>query len=105
MTEEQIKHQIEYLRSQKEKPTGFYRQYLVNLYHLFYDGAKANGTDWCPNVSLSKMIKATYANINPDHQAKDMVLKWKRDLKKLGYIKDCNVNGEWRTYILKELDF
>mgnify|MGYP002554985861 CR=1 FL=1 len=65
MTEEQIKHQIEYLRSQKENPTGFYRQYLVNLYHLFYNGAKKNGTDWCPNVGIYTMVKAAYEYVGP----------------------------------------
>ena len=105
MTEEQIKHQIEYLRSQKENPTGFYRQYLVNLYHLFYNGAKKNGTDWCPNVGIYTMVKAAYANIPGEHESSYRVRKGKEDLEKLGYIKDCNVDGEWRTYILKELDF
>lgn len=105
MTEEQIKKKIEYLRSQKDNPTGNYRQYLVNLYNLFYNGAKKNGTNWCPNIKIYTMVKAAYANINPDHASRDMVLRWKEDLKKLGYIKDCKVDGEWRIYILKELDF
>ena len=105
MTEEQIKRKIEYLRSQRYNPTGNYRQYIVNLYNLFYNSAKANGTDWCPDVKTYTMAKAAYANIKPDHTSRDMVTIWKNDLKKLGYIKDCKVNGEWRIYILKELDF
>ncbi len=105
MTEEQINKQIEYLRSQKDNPAGNYRRYLVNLYELFCNGAKKNGTDWCPNVSKKEMIKAAYAGVKIDHASWEMVQRWKDDLKKLGYLKDCNVNGEWRTYILKELDF
>lgn len=105
MTEKQKNKQIEYLRSQKDNPTGNYRQYLVNLYELFYNGAKLNGTDWCPNMKIQTMVKAAYANVNPDHASRDMVLRWKDDLKKLGYICDRKVNGEWRIYILKELDF
>ncbi|MGN0453655.1 MAG: hypothetical protein ACI4G1_00585 [Ruminococcus sp.] len=46
MTEEQKIKKIEYLLSQKEHPTGNYRRYLVNLYELFYNGAKNQGTDW-----------------------------------------------------------
>lgn len=105
MTDEQRNKQIEYLRSQKDNPTGNYRYYLVNIYMCFYNGAKANGTDWCPNVDISTLVKAAYANITPDHSSRYMVQRWKDDLKKLGYICDRKVNGEWRTYILKELDF
>lgn len=105
MTEEQKIKKIEYLRSQKEHPTGNYRRYLVNLYELFYNGAKNQGTDWCPNINVPTMVKAAYANLSPDHLSSQMVLRWKDDLKELGYIADRKVDGEWRTYILKELDF
>lgn len=105
MTKDEINKQIKYLRSQKENPTGNYRMYLVNLYNLFYKGAKANGTNWCSNVDIPTMIKAAYSNVETDHESLFMVQRWKNDLKKLGYICDRKVNGEWRTYILKELDF
>lgn len=105
MTQDQINKQITYLRSQKDNPTGNYRQYLVNIYNLFSNCAKANGTDWCPNIDIPTIVKAAYAGLETDHESWYMVQKWKGDLKKLGYIGDRNVNGEWRTYILKELDF
>lgn len=105
MTEKQIKKQIEYLRSQKEKPTGNYRRYLVNLYNMYYNGAKLNGTDWCPSISLSDKVKAAYKNLEVDHMSFYMVQRWDEDLSKLGYISHKKVNNEWRTYILKELDF
>lgn len=105
MDQEKINKQIAYLRSQKDNPTGNYRQYLVNIYNLYSDGAKANGTDWCPNIPVSKLVKAAYAGIKEDHLSWSMVQRWKDDLKELGYIYDCKVNGKWRTYILKDLDF
>ncbi|MDY4085416.1 MAG: hypothetical protein SOY57_07680 [Ruminococcus bromii] len=105
MTQEQIDKQIEYLRSQKVNPTGNYRRYLVNLYNMYYNGAKQNGTDWCPNISIREKINAAYEGVAHDHMAFDMVQKWDNDLKKLGYIRHKKENGEWRTYIIKGLDF
>lgn len=105
MTQEKINKQIAYLKSQKNNPTGNYRQYLVNLYNMYCDGAKLNGTDWCPNISIPEKIKAAYGNLEPDHMSFSMVQRWDKDLRDLGYISHKRVNNEWRTYILKELDF
>lgn len=100
-----VKSTKETLQRQKNGGKGNYRTYLVNLYNLFYEEAKLNGTDWCPSVSVHRMVQAAYFGLEVDHMSRTMVLRWKDDLKKLGYICDKNVNGEWRTYILKELDF
>ena len=93
------------LRSQRDGISeGHYRQYLVNLYNLYYKNARSRGTDWSEDFSKYKMLKATYKGID-EISSSENVLRWKKDLKDLGYLADRKVNGEWRVYILKELDF
>lgn len=105
MTKEQVEKKISYLRSQRDNPTGNYRRYLVNIYNLYKQRADENGTNWAPDVSLSCLVRVAYAGLDIDHSAFEKVKKWKQDLKNIGYIESRNVDGEWRVYILKELDF
>ncbi len=93
------------LLAQKNGVEGNYRRYLVNIYNLYCEEARKNGTEWSPNVSPSRLIRAAYSGLDVDHMSYDMVQKWKRELKEMGYLRDKYVDGEWRTYILKELDF
>lgn len=103
MTEEQRENKLNYLREQKLNPTGNYRKYLVNLYNYYREKANENNCDWCIS-KFSEMISAAYEE-NPDHMAYSQVRDYSKTLSELGYIQKKNVNGQWRVYILKELDF
>ena len=101
MNEEQKAKKLEYLRSQKENPTGKYRRYLVNTYNYILNDSIGRG--WS-RARTREMIDYVYEG-NPDHMAYELVNKYKKTLKDLGYIKYVKENGEWHTHIVKELDF
>ena len=93
------------LLAQKNGVEGNYRRYLVNIYNLYYEEARKNDTEWSPNVSIPRLIRAAYSGVEVDHMSYTLVKKWKKELKEMGYLCDKYVDGEWRIYILKELDF
>lgn len=94
---------ILYLKNQKENPTGNYRNYLVRIYQYIYNDSKDSGKGWS-DASPWKMLNFVY-NGNPDHMGVELIKRWKKDLKELGYIRIVKENDEWKTYIDKELDF
>ncbi|NRT34128.1 hypothetical protein BJV38_003286 [Clostridium beijerinckii] len=103
MTEEQVKQKLDYLRDQKENPTGNYRKYLVRTYEYILNKSKENNTEWA-KTNLREMIDYVYEE-SPDHMANELVVNYQKDLKNLGYIKKLKEDGEWHVYIIKELDF
>ncbi|NSB45429.1 hypothetical protein B0P06_005200 [Clostridium saccharoperbutylacetonicum] len=103
MTEEQVKQELDYLRAQKENPTGNYRKYLVRSYEYILNKSKENNTELA-KTNLREMIDYVYEG-SPDHMGNELVVNYQKDLKNLGYIKKLKENGEWRVYIIKELDF
>lgn len=103
MTEEQKKNKLNYLRKQKENPTGNYRKYLVRTYEYILDDSKIDNRGWS-KTTLNKMVNYVYEGA-PDHMARELVVEYKNTLRDLGYIRNIKENGEWHTYIIKELDF
>ncbi len=103
MNEEQKNKKINYLKEQKENPTGNYRRYLVNTYNFILNDAKANGKGWS-KANTRQMLKYVYEG-SSDHMGYEMVNDFKRTLRDLGYIKFVKENDEWHTYIVKELGF
>ena len=103
MTEEKKAQKLAYLRSQKINPTGNYRKYLVNIYNYILEDSQANGTGW--SKALTKDMLNYIYDGQPDHMGYELVDKWKKELRDLGYIKFVKEENEWRTYITKELDF
>lgn len=103
MTEEKKREKLEYLRKQKENPTGKYRTYLVRTYMYILEDCKIDNRGWSKQ-NLNDMVKFIYEN-KPDHMGWELALEYKKTLKDLGYIKNVKENNEWHTYIIKELDF
>ncbi len=101
--EEWKQRKLEILLRQKNGGVGHYREYLVNLYNYFLNKATEKGKDYC-TTTIPEMMKAVYGS-SPDHMANELVVEYKKDLAKLGYIKNIKEDGEWRTYIIKEIDF
>ncbi len=91
------------LLRQKNGVPGNFRKYLINLYNYIDQKIKASDTDYCV-TDLQEMIDAVYEG-NPDHMAYKMVVDYKKTLYKLGYISYKKVGNEWRTYIIKDVDF
>lgn len=103
MNKEKIESKLQYLREQREKPTGNYRKYLVRTYEFILNDSKIDNRGWS-NTNIRNMIAYVYEN-NPDHMGFEMVVEYKNTLRDLGYIKNIKENNEWHTYIIKELDF
>ncbi|MCM0648649.1 hypothetical protein NBE98_09710 [Clostridium swellfunianum] len=103
MNQEQKEKKLKYLREQKENPTGNYRKYLVRTYGYIQNDSKVDNRGWS-KTTLRKMMNYVYEG-NPDHMANELVVEYKNTLRDLGYIKNIKENGEWHTYIIKELDF
>ncbi|WP_019910334.1 hypothetical protein [Paenibacillus sp. HW567] len=104
MNEEQKIKELSYLRQQKENPTaGNYRRYMVNTYNYILQSSNVGNKGWS-KASTREMLNFVYEG-NPDHMGYEMVEKFKKTLRDLGYIKLVKEDNEWRTYILKELDF
>lgn len=102
-TQDRIDKKLKYLREQKENPTGNYRKYLVRLYTCILEDSKIENRGWS-NIKLST-LKAYVYEQEPDHMGTDMIIEWKKELKEMGYLRNQKVDGNWRTYIIKELDF
>ena len=102
-TNEKIANKLEYLRAQKEKPTGNYRKYLVNIYNFILEDSKKDGRGWS-KANTREMMKYVYEG-DPDHMGFELINEWKKELKEMGYIKFAKEKEEWHTYIVKELDF
>lgn len=103
MTEDQKEKKLRYLREQKENPTGNYRKYLVRTYEYILNDSKVDNNRWS-KANLRKMVDYVYEGY-PDHMAIDLIVEYKNTLRDLGYIRSKKENGEWHTYIIKELDF
>ena len=104
MTEEKREYQINILRSQKGNDHANYRKYMVNLYRYYERKIAESHTDWCIS-SLSEMYKIiTDGCHNPDCSFSSMK-RYVKEIHDLGYIKDVYEDGEWHSYIIKELDF
>lgn len=103
MTEEKRQSQLAYLRAQKENPTGNYRRYLCNVHKLIAEDAANNGLGWS-RASSRRMMRKVYEG-EPDHMGEEMVDRWKKDLCDLGYLELKIVDGVWRFYVVKEIDF
>ncbi|WP_286909649.1 hypothetical protein [Clostridium sp. UBA1652] len=103
MDKEKIEKKLIYLREQKENPTGNYRKYLVRTYMYILEDSKVDNRGWS-KTTLNKMVEYVYED-NPDHMAREMVVEYKNTLRDLGYIRNAKEDGEWHTYIIKELDF
>jgi hypothetical protein len=102
-TNEKIETKLEYLRSQKENPTGNYRKYLVNIYNYILEESKKDNRGWS-RANTREMLNYVYEN-KPDHMGYELINEWKKELKEMGYIKFVKENDEWHTYVVKELDF
>lgn len=100
MSEEKKLEQIEYLRSQRDNPTGNYRRYLVGLYNYFKDCMETSDGI----TSLPAMVKAAYGD-KPDHMAYTKIKEYKKTLTDLGYIRNVKKDDGWHTYVVKDLDF
>ena len=103
MNEEQKNKKLEYLRKQKENPTGNYRNYLVRVYNYILNESKESGKGWS-KANTRKMLDYIYEG-NPDHMGYELLNEFKQTLKDLGYIKFVKEDNEWHAYIIKELDF
>ena len=103
MTEEQKAKKLIYLREQKERPTGNYRRYLVNIYNYILNDSKSNGKGYSA-ANTKMMLNYVYEGPS-DHMGWEKITEWKRELSDLGYIKFVKEGTEWRVYIAKELDF
>lgn len=103
MNQEQRDKKLKYLRDQKENPTGNYRKYLVRVYEYILNDSKVDNRGWSKTI-LNKMIDYVYEG-NPDHMARELIVEYKNTLRDLGYIRSVRQDGEWHTYIIKELDF
>lgn len=94
------------LRRLKDPNTvGNYKTYLKNIYNFYSSKCKENNSDWCNDISLGKLVQIAYGDLPIDHMGFSMVQEWKKELRELGYLKSVNINGHWRVYITKELDF
>lgn len=103
MREVQKQQKLAYLRSQKEHTTGNYRKYLVRTYEYIANDCKIDNRGWSKQ-NLRDMVNYIYEN-DPDHMGVELAIEYKRTLKDLGYIRNVKEDGEWHTYIIKELDF
>lgn len=100
-------HKRQVLIKQSQRDSGNYYKYLKALYNLFLQKANDKCRDYVTGTDVSLKDKMTavsdcYENafVSPN-----IVLGYQKDLKKLGYISVKNVEGEWRIYIIRELDF
>lgn len=104
MTKDQIEYKLSILRKQKDMPHANYRKYLVNIYNYYQQKCDENNADWC-HSDLREIYKiVTVGAHNPD-VSWTACKNYTKELKDMGYIKDKCVDGEWRSYVLKELDF
>ena len=100
---EKIEKKLTYLRAQKENPTGNYRKFLVNVYNYILEDSMKDNRGWS-KANTREMMNYVYEG-SPDHMGYELINEWKKELKEMGYIKFVKENGEWHTYIVKELDF
>lgn len=103
MREDQKIKKLNYLREQRENPTGNYRKYLVRTYEYILNDSKIDNRGWS-KTTLRKLTDYVYEG-SPDHMGTELVVEYKNTLRDLGYIKNVKEDDEWHTYITKELDF
>ncbi|GEB32820.1 hypothetical protein [Brevibacillus parabrevis] len=103
MNEAQKNQKLKYLREQRENPTGNYRRYLVNTYNYILNDSRNNNKGWS-KASSREMVNYVYEG-SPDHMGYELVEEYKKTLRDMGYIKFQKENNEWRTYVIKDLDF
>ncbi|MBR1421897.1 MAG: hypothetical protein IJ571_00445 [Ruminococcus sp.] len=95
---------VEYLRTQADMPKANYRQYLVNVYNYYDDKIKQGNGQWCISSYSEIFSIITKDCHNPDCSYSAMK-RYVKEMHDRGYIKDVFEDGEWHSYIVKELDF
>ncbi len=107
MTKDQINYQISLLRSQKDKLNANYLIYMVNVYNYYLSKCNKNNSNWCycsecKEQEMYKLIKVGAHNPDVSFSA---CRRYMKEIHDLGYVKKKLVDGIWREYIVKELDF
>lgn len=91
---------LEYLKQQKENPTGGYRMLLIDTYNCLSDMIKASNEDWC-NPYNTEVCKVVYGNT----YHVPLIQRYIRDLNQLGCISITGSGSDRKIRILKEIDF
>ncbi len=107
MTKDAIERKIAYLKTQKDIPNADYRVYMINIYNYISDKCKENNNNWCYCIEckewdIKKII--TLGTHNSDMSLTEC-RRYIKELHELGYIKKRFVEGTWREYKIKEIDF
>ncbi|WP_349674880.1 hypothetical protein [Lacrimispora sp.] len=100
MKQEDKDRKLAYLRSQKDNPTGGYRQLLIDTYNCISDLTVKSGNQYC-RTSCADICNVVYGNTH--HIT--MVDKYLYTLKQLGYISIKECQGYTQMEILKKIDF
>ena len=102
-----VKHKREVLINESLNDSGNYYKYLKALYNLTYQRINelSKGYVTSRDITFREKKNAVLQCYNNAYVGSDIIARYQKDLTRLGYFSVKNVDGEWRTYILKELDF
>lgn len=104
MTQDRKEYKLHLLRSQVNNPKANYRKYLVNLYNYYVNECKKNNANWCVS-NLQDMYKIITVGCHKPSVSFTACKGYIKELHELGYIQDKYVDGVWKSYVIKELDF
>ena len=102
-----VEHKRDVLINESLNDSGNYYKYLKALYNLFYNRISESDKDYATknDISFKEKKNAVLECYDKAYVSPDIIACYQKDLTRLGYFSVENVNGEWRTYINRELDF